>query len=192
MLFSSPPSANGRGPNGTSGLPANPPPKPAIDSLEFRRTLGRFASGVVVVTTGRGEERRGMTASSFTSVSLDPPLVLFCVQNHSGTLAAIEQNGTFAVNVLAEDQQATCFQFAGRSDDKFSGQSFRPGPETGAPLLEGALARLECRLSQVVPAGDHQIVIGEVLGMDRTPPGNHPLLFWGGKIQHPDGWEPEK
>lgn len=157
---------------------------------ELRKTFGRFASGVTVVTTGEGENRKGMTASSFTSVSVEPPLVLFCAQNGSSTLAAIKENGTFAVNVLNEDQKDACFAFAGKVDgDKFANRHLEAGPVTGAPLLPGALAQFECKVWSINPGGDHEIVIGEIVGMQRPAAEKDPMVFWGGKLQNADAWQ---
>lgn len=159
-----------------------------LEPKALRQVMGQFATGVTVITTGTDGERRGMTANSFTSLSLDPPLVLFCANNGSATLEAVRKNGTFAVNVLSEGQRDECRAFAGKVEgDRFAGRQVQAGPVTGAPLLEGSLARMECKVSQVLPGGDHQIVIGEVVGMDRTP-GAEPLVFWGGQVQEFDGW----
>jgi flavin reductase (DIM6/NTAB) family NADH-FMN oxidoreductase RutF len=162
------------------------PPTPQ----ELRKTFGRFASGVTVVTTGEGDNRKGMTASSFTSLSVEPPLVLFCAQNGSSTLAAIKENGTFAVNVLNAGQKDACLAFAGKVDgDKFANRHLERGPATGAPLLPGALAQFECKVWSINPGGDHEIVIGEVVGLHRPAAPDDPMVFWGGKLQHPEAWQ---
>lgn len=150
------------------------PPTPQ----ELRKTFGRFASGVTVVTTGEGENRKGMTASSFTSLSVDPPLVLFCAKNDSSTLAAIKENGKFTVNVLNEDQKDACFAFAGKPSE---GDRFA--------MLAGSLAQFECKVWSINPGGDHEIVIGEVTEMQRPPAEKDPMVFWGGNLQNADAWK---
>lgn len=161
-----------------------------LNPTELRKTFGRFASGVTVVTTGEGENRHGMTASSFTSVSMDPPLVMFCANNQSGTLAAIQENGTFAVNVLGAEQKDACFAFAGKGDgDRFAGRSVQAGPATRTPLLPEALAQFECKVWNIVPGGDHQIVIGEVVALHRRDSPGDPMVFWGGNLQNAQNWK---
>ncbi len=156
-----------------------------IDQKEFRNVLGQFATGVAVITTeDEGGDRAGMTVSSFTSLSMDPPLVLFCAKEGSKTMAEVLENGHFAVSILRDEQKDLCYQFAGKAEaDKFQGVSSHPGEAYGDPLLQGAIATLECRLSRTHPGGDHTIVIGEVIGLSKTPEDDQPLLFWDGKVQ---------
>jgi flavin reductase (DIM6/NTAB) family NADH-FMN oxidoreductase RutF len=154
-------------------------------STDFRATVGSFATGVTVVTT-RGEEHAyGMTANAFSSVSLDPPLVLVCVMAHSEGSQHIEKNGCFAVNILRADQEPLSRYFASRDRprgrDAFSEVPHRTAA-TGSPLLEGAIGYLDCRLHSAHEAGDHQIFIGEVLELGTEPDGQ-PLLFHGGKYK---------
>jgi flavin reductase len=152
---------------------------------DFRRALGVFATGVTVITTrGAGEEDLyAMTANAFSSVSLDPPLVLVCVVQGSAGSETIARNEVFAVNILSAEQEAISTFFAKR--DRPRGQeAFREIPHssavTGAPILHGIVAYLDCRLAASHVAGDHVIFIGEVvaLGVDDEA---RPLLFHGGR-----------
>lgn len=131
----------------------------------FREVLGRYASGVTVVTTMAGESPIGMTCQSFTSVSLDPPLVAFLPTRQSRAYAAIVRSGTFCVNLLAEGQASVSERMAGPSDDKFAGLPWRPAPGTGSPLLEGTVGHVDCTVEAIHEAGDHVIVIGRVVDL---------------------------
>jgi flavin reductase (DIM6/NTAB) family NADH-FMN oxidoreductase RutF len=149
---------------------------------EFRSTVGAFATGVTVVTT-RGEEHAyGMTANAFSSVSLDPPLILVCVINPSEGADHISRNGVFAVNILSVDQEPLSRYFASRDRprglDAFRDVSHRLGA-SGSPILDGAAAFMDCRLHATHEAGDHLIFIGEVLELD-VQDGGTPLVFHGG------------
>jgi flavin reductase (DIM6/NTAB) family NADH-FMN oxidoreductase RutF len=153
-----------------------------FSSKEFRSTVGAFATGVTVVTT-RGEEHAyGMTANAFSSVSLDPPLILVCVISPSEGADHIARNGVFAVNILAEEQEPLSRYFASRDRprgrDAFAEVGHRFGA-SGSPLLEGASAVMDCRLHTTHEAGDHLIFIGEVLELD-VADGSTPLVFHGG------------
>jgi flavin reductase (DIM6/NTAB) family NADH-FMN oxidoreductase RutF len=154
-------------------------------SKDFRAAVGAFATGVTVVTT-RGEEHAyGMTANAFSSVSLDPPLVLVCVMANSEGSRHIQQNGCFAVNILHLDQEPLSRYFASRDRPK-GRDAFREVPHrtaaSGSPILEGAICYLDCRLHADHDAGDHQIFIGEVLDLDFDPEGK-PLLFHSGRYK---------
>jgi flavin reductase len=149
---------------------------------EFRSTVGAFATGVTVVTT-RGEEHAyGMTANAFSSVSLDPPLILVCVISPSEGAEHISRNGAFAVNILTAEQEPMSRYFASRDRprgrDAFAEVPHRIGA-SGSPILEGSAAFLDCRLHATHEAGDHLIFIGEVLELD-VKDGHEPLLFHGG------------
>lgn len=150
-----------------------------IDPAEFRHVLGHFATGVVAVTAvdpGTGRPT-GLAANSFTSVSLDPPLVAFCVAHTSSTWPQIRVAGTFAVNVLAAEQEHVCRQLAVKGGDKFAGLSWEPSPG-GAPMLNESVAWLEADIAAEHPAGDHTIVVANVrhlLAASRAP-----LLFFRG------------
>jgi flavin reductase len=160
------------------------PAAPAgFNSSEFRQALGTFATGVTVITTRGEDEPYGMTANAFTSVSLDPPLILVCVISGTTGAEMIERNGVFAVNILAADQETLSRYFA--SKERPRGQhAFREIPHTdgatGSPILQGSAGHLECRLAAKHEAGDHVIYIGEVLSLDVAPDAK-PLLFHGGR-----------
>lgn len=137
------------------------PPAP-LDTREFRRALGTFATGVTVITTSRsGGEPVGLTANSFSSVSLDPPLVLWSLSLRSPSLRAFEEASHFAVNVLAEDQVHVSKRFSTPLPDKFEGVAWRRGV-ANLPLIDGTLARLECANAARHISGDHVIFIGQV------------------------------
>lgn len=153
------------------------------DPAELRQVLGCFVTGVTVVTTLEpGGAPRGFTANSFTSVSLDPPLVLVCVGRKATSHDVFTAGGGFAVNILSHGQQEVSARFASRGADKFAGLAWRPGQGGGA-LLEGSLAWLDCRLERVIPAGDHSILLGEVLDLGRAP--LQPLAWCRGRYLPP-------
>ncbi|WP_132123406.1 flavin reductase family protein [Actinocrispum wychmicini] len=147
--------------------------------------MARFATGITVLTVA-GDEGHGMTANAFTSVSLDPPLVLCCVARPARLHEAIMTTRQFGVSVLGADQEELARYFADRDRPpgaaQFDAVSWLPGPRTGAPLLSGALAWLECDLTQVYNGGDHSIFLGEVLGSFRGDRGEA-LLFYHGNYQ---------
>ncbi|WP_337268305.1 flavin reductase family protein [Oryzifoliimicrobium ureilyticus] len=128
---------------------------------EFRRSLGRFATGVTVVTTATGNGPLGMTANSFTSVSLDPPLILWSVAKTSSRYVFFSEATHFAVHVLAKEEAAIAVRFA-KSGSAFEGISWI-GNEEGVPIINGTLARFECSIAARHDAGDHTILIGHVL-----------------------------
>ncbi|MDZ4721065.1 MAG: flavin reductase family protein [Roseiflexaceae bacterium] len=148
-----------------------------IDDARFRQVLGRFASGVTVVTTEFEGQFYGMTVSSFSSLSLDPPLILFCVDNQLTTHAALLGAGKFVVNVLEQSQEHLSRRFAKRDIEKFQGVAYQSGA-LDLPVLDGALAVIECRLYSTAPGGDHTIFIGEVLEMQIGD--GLPLLYYRG------------
>jgi 3-hydroxy-9,10-secoandrosta-1,3,5(10)-triene-9,17-dione monooxygenase reductase component len=147
----------------------------AEDPATFRRILSHFATGIVVVTA-YDTEPIGLTCQSFSAVSLDPPLVMFCPAHSSQTWPRIRAVGIFAVNILAADQEAICRKFAVSGSDKFAGVAWSPGV-TGAPILSGVLAHIECRLEAVMAGGDHDIVTGRPMYVGENP-GFEPLLFF--------------
>lgn len=154
-----------------------------MQAAAFRRAVGRFASGVTVVTTVVDGVPHGMTANAFSSLSLDPLLVLVCVDRTAGLHALVERAGQFAVTVLAEDQEPESRWFASRWRPGGAGQfdevDWRPGPVTGAPVLTGGLVYMECRLAATHPGGDHSIFVGEVLGFGDLA-GEAPLIWYRG------------
>ena len=152
----------------------------ASDARRHRDVLGRFATGVTVVTADDDGEPVGLTCQSFSSVSLEPPLVLFCVSSSSSTWPRIRRSGHFCVNVLAADQQPLARAMAVRGPHKFSAVDWHPGV-TGSPVVAGVLAHVECRIEAVHPAGDHDVVIGRVLDLGvGSPTTPDPLLFHRG------------
>lgn len=153
----------------------------SIDSREYRNTMGLFATGVTVVTARMGRQRRGMTANSFTSVSLHPPLLLVCVDNGSSMHPLLEAADSFAVNILANDQREVSDVFARRGEGEavMNGVPFHDGP-LGSPILEGVLAWAECRIEERYTGGDHTIVVGRVQAIAAERPSAGPLLFFSG------------
>ena len=142
----------------------------------FRAVLGRFCSGIVIVTSGLDGQPLGMTAQSFASVSLDPPLVLFCPSKSSTSWPGIRATSKFCVNVLSEEQTevASCFAVSGA--DKFRGTRWQWSAD-GLPMISGCLAYVECVLDQVHDAGDHEIAVGRVTNLLNGEP-ERPLLYY--------------
>ncbi len=133
-----------------------------LKPAEFKQAVGSFTTGVTVVTTWDADGvRHALTANSFTSVSLDPPLVLFCVDHRAPSLTGFRTSGHFAVNVLSAEQRDVAMQFARPAPDKFAGLSWRRGV-FGAPLLDGCIAYIECTTEHRYNAGDHDIFLGRV------------------------------
>ncbi len=153
-------------------------PPSTVDEARFRQVLGHFATGVTIVTTSVDGEPAGLSVNSFASVSLDPPLVLFAVTNQSSTWRRIREVGSFCVNVLADDQEGLSRAFAARGTDKFRGVGWRAA-ESGAPILSGALAWLDCTVEAEHAGGDHVIVVGRVWEMGVASEGA-PLVFYRG------------
>ena len=136
-----------------------------VDPRALRDAFGCFMTGVTVVTTMEGAKPLGFTANSFSSVSLDPPLLLVSIANRSGNLAAFAQGTGFAVNILSEGQKDISARFAKPVEDRFAEVYWRRGP-VGSPVLAGVSAWFDCRLEQAVPAGDHTILIGRIGGFE--------------------------
>ncbi|MEO8663709.1 MAG: flavin reductase family protein [Bryobacteraceae bacterium] len=154
----------------------------AVDPKEFRRAVGRFLTGVTITTVRDPEGRpHGLTANSFTSVSLAPPLILLCIDTRARLLDHFMQTAYFAVNILSEQQKDLSNQFAKPNIDRFDGVEWMEG-RFGSPLLPGSLAHLECRLVQSHEAGDHIILIGEVLQLSHCDGG--PLCYFSGAYRH--------
>lgn len=140
------------------------PMQPPEDKSALRRALGAFATGVTIVTARAPDGAPvGFTANSFTSVSLEPPLLLVCLAHTAASYGIFRATGSFAVNVLEVGQEETARRFACRGAEKFSGTSWKPGT-LGAPLIDGSLARFDCAMHQRMEAGDHDILMGRVLG----------------------------
>jgi len=149
-----------------------------IDQQEFRRVLGHFAAGVTIITAvGDDGTPYGLTATAFTSVSLDPPLVLVCVVKRSESHPHFHTSRVFAVNFLATDHEHLSRRFAVSGGDKFSELGIRVGV-TGAPVLSEALGHLECKTVEIVEAGDHTIFLGQVEAADARE--GEPLVYFRG------------
>lgn len=150
----------------------------AINQATFRQVLGHFPTGVTVVAGMDGEEPVGLAVGSFFSISLEPPLVGFCVGKESGSWSRMVDSGRFCVNVLGDDQEGVCRVFATSGDDKFATIGWR-ATELGSPIIDGVLAWIDCELEAVHEAGDHEIVVARVRGMALGHEGD-PLVFFRG------------
>jgi len=134
----------------------------AVGKEEFRRALGYFASGVTVVTNKNQDNKpQGITVSAFNSVSLEPPLILVCIDKRASIHNHLTEGSYFGVNILGDDQELISRRFASKDEDRFEGMGFTYGV-TGSPLLTGSLATIECRVVYAYPGGDHTIFVGEV------------------------------
>ena len=149
-----------------------------VSAARLRRVLGTFATGVTVITAAGDDGPVGMAANSFTSVSLDPPLVLFCAGKSSTTWPDIEAAGRFCVNILGSEHADLSTQFATKDLDRFAGVSHRT-EATGSPVLDDAIAWLDCEQVTIHDAGDHVIDVGQVLALDAVEDAA-PLLFFRG------------
>ncbi len=148
-----------------------------VDTGLFRRVCGRFATGVTVITTTTPDgEPHGLTANSFSSVSLDPPLILVCIDNRNSTLGQFLAGSPFAVNILADTGEGLSRRFAAAVDDRFDGVPWSHGT-TGAPVLANTLGHFECVLEKAVEAGDHVVLIGAVKDLRLADEGE-PLVFF--------------
>ncbi len=151
----------------------------SIDARELRDAFGRFATGVTIITVSSDGEPNGLTANSFSSVSLDPPLVLWSLARNADCFEAFEREDHFAVNVLNRSQEALSTRFATKDVDKWAGVAHRPGA-TGSPLLTGAIAIFECKVYARHDGGDHVIYVGQVLHVE-TDADAPPLGFYQGR-----------
>ena len=151
----------------------------AIDQRHFRDVMGSFATGVTIISTVVGGSTHGITANSFSSVSLDPPLVLFCLGRNSTNFEAFVETDCFAVNVLASDQDALSTRFAMFEGDRFEGVGWTTW-EPGAPILDGVVSATDCRLEARHDAGDHVIIIGRAERAEMISE-KSPLLYHRGK-----------
>lgn len=149
-----------------------------VDPQRFRQMMARWATGVSVVTSRDGEQDRGLTVNAFLSVSLDPPRVLVSIATDAEAWPSLHRSATFAISVLSAGQRGISQRFASRmpADEKFAGIDVHRGT-TGVALLDGALAGLECRVDQEIPAGDHTLVLGRVVAVEEGIDGS-PLLFF--------------
>jgi len=154
----------------------------SFDGRVLRNALGRFATGVTIVTAIAEDGRAmGMTANSFSSVSLDPPLVLWSLQNNSDVYAVFSGPRHFAINVLSTEQQALSNQYAKKGQHELEPEDFRLG-KYGAPVIRHALVTFECELETTHQGGDHLIIVGRVRDMVERPSGE-PLLFYCGRYR---------
>jgi flavin reductase (DIM6/NTAB) family NADH-FMN oxidoreductase RutF len=161
------------------------PPGVLTDTKLLRRAFGTFATGVTVVTVG-GDTPHAMTANSFTTVSLDPPLVLICVERQAVMHSVLTETGRFAVSILASHQEQVARYFADRrrplGKEQFDAVDWQPGQFTGAPLITNALAHFECELRRTYDGGDHTIFLGELVSLHRCAD-DQALLFLHGKFR---------
>lgn len=155
-------------------------PSAPVDPATFRQVMGRFTTGITVITVGTDDARRaGVTVNSFNTVSLEPPMILWSLALKAPSLPLFRAHEHFAVNILAADQEAVALQFAQPAADKFTGIETAPGA-TGTPLIAGAMAHVECRTAHRYPGGDHEIIVGEVLSTAHFE--RDPLVFHGGSF----------
>lgn len=149
-----------------------------IDAAHYRNVLGHFPTGVTIITGMSDGSPVGMAIGSFSSVSLDPPLVLFCPQKTSSSWPKIEASGGFCANILTSEQEDLCRVMASKTEDKFAGVGWRAG-ESGSPVLSDVLGHIDCSIERVHDEGDHLVVIGRVLELDAANEGL-PLVFYRG------------
>ena len=162
----------------------DPIPAPQLTAKEFRQVMGNFATGVVVVSTLDAAGRPyGLTVNSFASVSLQPLLILLCLDNALGGFEVFKQSGKFGISILSEEQEAVSRHYASKTTDRSLHLLTRG--KTGVPLLADALASLECEIVQLFPAGDHTIVVAEVKSVEQSADKTRmkPLLFFQGRYQ---------
>jgi len=152
----------------------------SFDARLLRSTLGLFATGVTVIATGADDDVHAMTANAFTSLSLDPPLVLFCPGKKARMVKLLEQMRRFSINILREDQDALSRFFAGMWQGA-EPPEFRFSAWEGSPRLEGCVAAFVCQLEHLLDGGDHWIVVGRVLSVYQGPAPRCPLVFYAGK-----------
>ncbi|MGW6703737.1 flavin reductase family protein [Streptomyces sp. NPDC054956] len=171
------PGNGGRSMNAVAGTAT---PAPSVDSRQFRSVLGRFTTGVVAVTALRAGDSApvGLAVNSFSAVSLEPPLILFCVARTSTSWPQVRSAGRFCVNILGEGQRELSTRFATSGADKFDGVRWTPAP-SGMPVLDGAIGWLDCVVEAEYPAGDHDVVIARVRHLDGDEDGS-PLVFFRG------------
>lgn len=153
-----------------------------VDKIQFRNAMGHFASGVTVVTVSNGSGGvGGLTANAFSSLSLDPPLVLVCVDNLSKAREYLEQEKAFTLHILADNQEPVAMAFAQRGPDKADGTAWHVN-ERGIPALDDYLVALECELENTMEGGDHVIMVGRVLDIKSTDQDRAPLTYYKGQI----------
>lgn len=154
-----------------------------VEAAAFRKACGRFATGVAIATVISPDDRPlGLTVNSFTSVSCCPPLVLICVDYRSSLLSAFRSSAWYGLNFLSEDQRPISDRFAARQPDRFEGLEWRRGRHTGVPLLGGCIGHMECAVSQTVEAGDHAVLIAEVVAADWQD--GRPLVYYASSYRN--------
>src|ERR1043166_779383 len=154
----------------------------AFDTTELRTVMGCFATGVTVITTrDQGGRPYGLTANAVTSLSLEPPLLLICVDRKAETFPHFFDSKIFVLNILGAEQEEISRRFAKTGGDKFAGVAYRIG-HLDTPILEGTLGHVECRIIETLEGGDHVIHIGEV--QHAAAPAGRPLIFFRGKYRH--------
>ena len=159
-----------------------------IDPLQFRDVCGRFTTGVSVITSFGPEGPSGMTANAVTSLSLEPPLMIVCFDHSARTLAAVEHSRMFGVNFLAHDQEAVAARFASKDAEEVKFADVRWTERSGVPAIDGSLGLIACRLTELLPGGDHLIGVGEAVDL-RAGEGE-PLVFYRGDYWSLSGREP--
>jgi 3-hydroxy-9,10-secoandrosta-1,3,5(10)-triene-9,17-dione monooxygenase reductase component len=152
-----------------------------LDQARFREALGHFATGITIVTATEEGKPVGFSCQSFAALSLDPPMVILAPARSSTSWPRIAAAGSFCVNILAENQEAVCRAFAVSGGDKFAGVEWTPGV-TGAPLIAGSLATVECTLGAIYDGGDHELVTGHVVDLGIGD--GSPLLFYRSGYGH--------
>lgn len=152
----------------------------AIDPMDYRTTLGTYPTGVVIISGATDDGPAGLAIGSFTSVSLDPPLIGFLPGKGSTTWPKIEATGSFCANILAADQLAVCRAFSAKDGDKYGSAPYR-AEATGSPVIEGALSWIDCTIDAVAEAGDHWWVMGKVVAMKVERDDVGPLEFFRGQ-----------
>jgi flavin reductase (DIM6/NTAB) family NADH-FMN oxidoreductase RutF len=158
-------------------------PHSGVDKKEFTRACGRFATGITVASVRDASGTpHGLTVNSFTSVSLEPPLVLVCLGHEASVLEYFRAASHFGISILAEDQRALSDHFARKGHDRFDGVAWHAGPH-GAPILDGVVASLECRVERRLAAGDHDIFLGEVVSTS-VHEDSRPLIYFASRYRH--------
>jgi 3-hydroxy-9,10-secoandrosta-1,3,5(10)-triene-9,17-dione monooxygenase reductase component len=163
-------------------------PGARIDPIEFREVCSRFATGVCVITSFGPNGPSGLTANAVSSLSLTPPLMLVCFDREARTLAAVEHSRAFAIHFLSHDQEEIAGRFASKEPEERKFENLDWGERSGVPVLDGCLGVLACRVTELLPGGDHLIGIGEVT--DLWMSGGDPLVFYRGGYWTLGGREP--
>lgn len=155
--------------------------RPTVEQALFRHVMGLFVTGVTVISAIVEGRPVGMTAQSFVSLSLDPPLVMVCPSRYSSTWRLMEATGVLCINVLSSGQEATSRRFASKTDERFHDVRWNPAPTTGSPLLEDVHAWVDCSIEDVHPGGDHLIAVCRVLALGAPDERGNPLVFYTGR-----------